>query len=209
MFVVLQPGWGWWGARWDPMPWSRLFLQSISGSDWLNTVAAGDITGELVAAVLPDLAINPLNVKRSSDRRFVRGRCAQQGLSATRVGLGRVGDVFLGRWKSILSWPQGLCCPTHVRACVCGALPTWAGGAWWGRVVAAALALGMGPLGLGSCVGQAWPCLSPTLMAAPPSSPLLQTCHAAGQGRAPGATSPARSLVVPVCLGADGVPALP
>ncbi|KAK2511970.1 Gtf3c2 [Columba guinea] len=43
---------------------------SISGSDWLNTVAAGDITGELVAAVLPDLAINPRNVKRSSDRRF-------------------------------------------------------------------------------------------------------------------------------------------
>ncbi|NXH14326.1 TF3C2 factor, partial [Bucco capensis] len=43
---------------------------SISGSDWLNTVAAGDITGELVAAVLPDLAINPLNVKRTSDRRF-------------------------------------------------------------------------------------------------------------------------------------------
>ncbi|XP_054051666.1 general transcription factor 3C polypeptide 2 isoform X9 [Rissa tridactyla] len=43
---------------------------SISGSDWLNTVAAGDITGELLAAVLPDLAVNPLNVKRSSDRRF-------------------------------------------------------------------------------------------------------------------------------------------
>ncbi|XP_064911488.1 general transcription factor 3C polypeptide 2 isoform X4 [Columba livia] len=43
---------------------------SISGSDWLNTVAAGDITGELVAAVLPDLAVNPRNVKRSSDRRF-------------------------------------------------------------------------------------------------------------------------------------------
>ncbi|XP_027525285.1 general transcription factor 3C polypeptide 2 isoform X2 [Corapipo altera] len=43
---------------------------SISGSDWLNTVAAGDITGELVAAVLPDLAINPLSVKRSLDRRF-------------------------------------------------------------------------------------------------------------------------------------------
>ncbi|NXP54580.1 TF3C2 factor, partial [Heliornis fulica] len=44
---------------------------SISGSDWLNVVAAADVTGELVAAVLPDLAINPLNVKRSSDRRFV------------------------------------------------------------------------------------------------------------------------------------------
>ncbi|NXL13194.1 TF3C2 factor, partial [Setophaga kirtlandii] len=43
---------------------------SISGSDWLNAVAACDITGELVAAVLPDLAVNPLNIKRSSDRRF-------------------------------------------------------------------------------------------------------------------------------------------
>ncbi|NXA57457.1 TF3C2 factor, partial [Nothocercus julius] len=43
---------------------------SISGSDWLNTVAAGDVTGELVAAVLPDLAINPLNIKRPSERRF-------------------------------------------------------------------------------------------------------------------------------------------
>lgn len=46
-------------------------LQSISGSDWLNTVAAGDIAGELVAAVMPDLSINPQNVKRPSDRRFV------------------------------------------------------------------------------------------------------------------------------------------
>ncbi|XP_010000076.1 PREDICTED: general transcription factor 3C polypeptide 2 [Chaetura pelagica] len=43
---------------------------SISGSDWLNTVAAGDITGELVAAVLPDLAVNPLNVNAPRDRRF-------------------------------------------------------------------------------------------------------------------------------------------
>lgn len=58
------------------MPSSPLSLQSISGSDWLNTVAAGDITGELVAAVLPDLAVNPLNVKRSSDRRFVSNHCA-------------------------------------------------------------------------------------------------------------------------------------
>ncbi|KFW88144.1 General transcription factor 3C polypeptide 2, partial [Phalacrocorax carbo] len=45
-------------------------LQSISASAWLNPVAPGGITGELVAAVLPDLAVNPLNVKRSSDRRF-------------------------------------------------------------------------------------------------------------------------------------------
>uniref|UniRef100_A0A8C8SLN1 General transcription factor 3C polypeptide 2 n=1 Tax=Pelusios castaneus TaxID=367368 RepID=A0A8C8SLN1_9SAUR len=43
---------------------------SISSSDWLNAVAAGDITGELLAAVLPDLAVNPLNIKRPSERRF-------------------------------------------------------------------------------------------------------------------------------------------
>ncbi|KAM6463023.1 general transcription factor 3C polypeptide 2 isoform 2-T2 [Liasis olivaceus] len=43
---------------------------SISGSDWLNTVAAGDVTGELVAAVMPDLSVNPHNIKRPSDRRF-------------------------------------------------------------------------------------------------------------------------------------------
>lgn len=60
-------------VRGGPCPLNPAFPQSISGSDWLNTVAAGDITGELVAAVLPDLAVNPRNVKRSSDRRFVRG----------------------------------------------------------------------------------------------------------------------------------------
>ncbi|CAI7934848.1 general transcription factor 3C polypeptide 2 isoform X2 [Podarcis lilfordi] len=43
---------------------------SISGSDWLNTVAAGDVTGELVAAMMPDLSVNPHNVKRPSERRF-------------------------------------------------------------------------------------------------------------------------------------------
>ncbi|XP_060107240.1 general transcription factor 3C polypeptide 2 isoform X2 [Heteronotia binoei] len=43
---------------------------SISGSDWLNTIAAGDATGELVAAMMPDLSVNPHNVKRPSERRF-------------------------------------------------------------------------------------------------------------------------------------------
>nr|XP_060610786.1 general transcription factor 3C polypeptide 2 isoform X2 [Anolis sagrei ordinatus] len=43
---------------------------SISGSDWLNTVVAGDVTGEVVVAMMPDLSINPHNVKRPSDRRF-------------------------------------------------------------------------------------------------------------------------------------------
>ncbi|XP_077186150.1 general transcription factor 3C polypeptide 2 isoform X2 [Paroedura picta] len=43
---------------------------SISGSDWLNSIAAGDATGELVAAMMPDLSVNPHNVKRPSERRF-------------------------------------------------------------------------------------------------------------------------------------------
>ncbi|KAJ6650976.1 hypothetical protein lerEdw1_001227 [Lerista edwardsae] len=43
---------------------------SISGSDWLNTVAAGDVTGELVTALMPDLSINPQSVKRPGERRF-------------------------------------------------------------------------------------------------------------------------------------------
>ncbi|XP_055979363.1 general transcription factor 3C polypeptide 2 [Sorex fumeus] len=43
---------------------------SLSGSDWLGTVAAGDISGELIAAILPDMALNPINVKRPAERRF-------------------------------------------------------------------------------------------------------------------------------------------
>ncbi|XP_059882911.1 general transcription factor 3C polypeptide 2 isoform X3 [Delphinus delphis] len=43
---------------------------SLSGSDWLGTIAAGDISGELIAAILPDMALNPINVKRPVDRRF-------------------------------------------------------------------------------------------------------------------------------------------
>ncbi|KAM5292270.1 general transcription factor 3C polypeptide 2 isoform 4-T4 [Ctenodactylus gundi] len=43
---------------------------SLSGSDWLGTIAAGDISGELIAAILPDMASNPINVKRPAERRF-------------------------------------------------------------------------------------------------------------------------------------------
>ncbi|XP_007532631.2 general transcription factor 3C polypeptide 2 [Erinaceus europaeus] len=43
---------------------------SLSGSDWLGTVAAGDISGELIAAILPDMGLNPINVKRPIERRF-------------------------------------------------------------------------------------------------------------------------------------------
>uniref|UniRef100_A0A8C5KC77 General transcription factor 3C polypeptide 2 n=1 Tax=Jaculus jaculus TaxID=51337 RepID=A0A8C5KC77_JACJA len=43
---------------------------SLSGSDWLGTVAAGDISGELIAAILPDMASNPINVKKPAERRF-------------------------------------------------------------------------------------------------------------------------------------------
>ncbi|XP_030055090.1 general transcription factor 3C polypeptide 2 isoform X2 [Microcaecilia unicolor] len=43
---------------------------SISGSDWLNSITAGDLTGEVIAAVLPDLNLNPSHIKRTSERRF-------------------------------------------------------------------------------------------------------------------------------------------
>ncbi|XP_028652619.1 general transcription factor 3C polypeptide 2 isoform X1 [Erpetoichthys calabaricus] len=43
---------------------------SLSGSDWLNTCASGDNTGELLMMVLPNITSNPNNVKRPSERRF-------------------------------------------------------------------------------------------------------------------------------------------
>lgn len=69
------------GKEWGSVPGSRvfLFLQSISGSDWLNSIAAGDATGELVAAMMPDLSVNPHNVKRPSERRFVGVAAASFG----------------------------------------------------------------------------------------------------------------------------------
>lgn len=89
------------------MPSSPVSLQSISGSDWLNTVAAGDITGELVAAVLPDLAVNPLNVKRSLDRRFVRDRLLLGG-PARHTGLAGGPQSC---WSLSAEEQQGVCPP--------------------------------------------------------------------------------------------------
>ncbi|XP_064411136.1 general transcription factor 3C polypeptide 2 [Latimeria chalumnae] len=43
---------------------------SISSSDWLNTCVSGDAAGEVIAVVLPNLMENPVNLKRSSERRF-------------------------------------------------------------------------------------------------------------------------------------------
>ncbi|XP_043931276.1 general transcription factor 3C polypeptide 2 [Protopterus annectens] len=43
---------------------------SISVSDWLNMCAAGDNTGEVIGILLPDLMLNPMNIKRPSERRF-------------------------------------------------------------------------------------------------------------------------------------------
>lgn len=100
------PGQGQLGPRacgGSPVPSSPLSLQSISGSDWLNTVAAGDITGELVAAVLPDLAVNPLNIKRSSDRRFVRDH--RSWGPAQHTGPAGAGDTGEMSWAPIPALP--------------------------------------------------------------------------------------------------------
>ncbi|XP_068120886.1 general transcription factor 3C polypeptide 2-like [Hyperolius riggenbachi] len=43
---------------------------SVSGSDWLGMVIAGDITGEVMAIVMPFLNVPSINAKRPSDRRF-------------------------------------------------------------------------------------------------------------------------------------------
>ncbi|XP_075057113.1 general transcription factor 3C polypeptide 2 isoform X2 [Mixophyes fleayi] len=43
---------------------------SISGSDWLNTISAGDINGEVMVIVLPGLNVQSVNTKRPSERRF-------------------------------------------------------------------------------------------------------------------------------------------
>lgn len=103
-------------------PSSPLSLQSISGSDWLNTVAAGDITGELVAAVLPDLAVNPLNVKRSSDRRFVRDHCARVAQPSTRGWQGAGGPWQKCPGPPIPLVPGGPCLQRSSRISVCSTL---------------------------------------------------------------------------------------
>uniref|UniRef100_H3A1R6 General transcription factor 3C polypeptide 2 n=1 Tax=Latimeria chalumnae TaxID=7897 RepID=H3A1R6_LATCH len=54
-FLVPRGGTVWW---------------SISSSDWLNTCVSGDAAGEVIAVVLPNLMENPVNLKRSSERRF-------------------------------------------------------------------------------------------------------------------------------------------
>lgn len=102
-------------------------------------MAAGDITGELVAAVLPDLAINPLNVKRSSDRRFVSGRCVVRAVPVCAPG-----------WAGRCCWAAGW---------VLTPGPCWGSYVW-------ARAPGHSRTGL--CMGNAFPSvpsLSPDLMA--------------------------------------------
>ncbi|KAM5126303.1 general transcription factor 3C polypeptide 2 [Mantella aurantiaca] len=43
---------------------------SVSGSDWLGTVTAGDITGEVMVVMMPFLNVQSINTKRPADRRF-------------------------------------------------------------------------------------------------------------------------------------------
>ncbi|OCT81605.1 general transcription factor 3C polypeptide 2 [Xenopus laevis] len=43
---------------------------SVSGSDWLSCITAGDITGEVIVIVLPNLNVPSINTKRPGDRKF-------------------------------------------------------------------------------------------------------------------------------------------
>lgn len=47
-------------------------LQSISYTDWLNSVVTADSFGDLIFAVLPHISYGPQYVKRTLERRFVR-----------------------------------------------------------------------------------------------------------------------------------------
>lgn len=46
-------------------------LQSISYTDWLNSVVTSDSLGELILAVLPQICYTPQYIKRTLERRFV------------------------------------------------------------------------------------------------------------------------------------------
>lgn len=59
-------------------------FQSMSYSDWLNTCVLSDSTGEMIVVLLPDTSLNPANLKRTSDRRFVRDVAAWRGVHAPR-----------------------------------------------------------------------------------------------------------------------------
>ncbi|KAM8953325.1 general transcription factor 3C polypeptide 2 [Pelodytes ibericus] len=43
---------------------------SISGSDWLSSLTAGDVTGEVIVIVLPNFNVQSISSKRPGDRRF-------------------------------------------------------------------------------------------------------------------------------------------
>lgn len=46
-------------------------LQSISYTDWLNSVLTSDSLGEVILAVLPQICYTPQYIKRTLERRFV------------------------------------------------------------------------------------------------------------------------------------------
>lgn len=46
-------------------------LQSISYTDWLNSVVTSDTLGEVILGVLPQICHNPQYIKRTLERRFV------------------------------------------------------------------------------------------------------------------------------------------
>lgn len=48
-----------------------MWLQSISYTDWLNSVVTSDSLGELILAVLPQICYTPQYIKRTLERRFV------------------------------------------------------------------------------------------------------------------------------------------
>lgn len=46
-------------------------LQSMSYTDWLNSVVTSDSLGDVILAILPHISSTPQHVKRTIERRFV------------------------------------------------------------------------------------------------------------------------------------------
>lgn len=69
-----------------------LSSQSISYTDWLNSVVTSDSLGEVILAVLPQICYTPQYIKRTLERRFVSIR--QRSVSFDYVAANTHGTCY-------------------------------------------------------------------------------------------------------------------
>lgn len=69
-------------------------LQSVSYTDWLNSVVTSDSLGEVILAVLPHICYSPQYIKRTLERRFVSIPRGSVGLPTPPTFTRRTCDTF-------------------------------------------------------------------------------------------------------------------